>query len=181
MTTSTLKTATVKQIFNHISMLNPTVSEISSMGRFVSATNQQVSDDIRSEILNSVSENSLAYKIAHTANQFTDKQLWVIAFELEKNEEFGLKLAQNIDSIKRRKNAKKQAKKDANQAILESLKSTPKVEEKKETSIFGLGAKVYSEKFGEGVIVEEDDNRATIDFNEGRKSLIKRFANLTVI
>ena len=47
--------------------------------------------------------------------------------------------------------------------------------------MFGLGAKVYSEKFGEGVIIEEDDNRATIDFNEGRKSLIKRVANLTVI
>ena len=181
MTTSTLKTATVKQIFNHISMLNPTVSEISSMGAFVSKQNQQVSDDKRNELLDVVSENSLAYKILSTSKNLTDKQLWVIAFELEKNEEFGLKLAQNIDSIKRRKNAKKQAKKDANQAILESLKSTPKVEEKKETSMFGLGAKVYSEKFGEGVIIEEDDNRATIDFNEGRKSLIKRFANLTVI
>ena len=111
MTTSTLKSATVKQIFNHISMLNPTVSEISSMGAFVSKQNQQISDDMRNELLDVVSENSLAYKILSTAKNFTDKQLWVIVFELEKNEEFGLKLAQNLDSIKRRKNAKKQSKK----------------------------------------------------------------------
>jgi len=33
-------------------------------------------------------ENSLAYKILRDANRFSVKQLWVIAYELVKNENF---------------------------------------------------------------------------------------------
>ncbi len=172
--------ATAKQLFNRASMLNPLVSEISSMGSFVSSQNQGVADSMRNEMIDAVCENSLAYKILSTAKNFTDKQLWVIAFELQKNEEYSAKVASELDSIIRRKNAKKQAKKDNNQAILDSFKSTPVVEASK-TATFGIGTKVNSDKLGNGVIVEETEVNVTVDFEGNKKNLLKIFANLTII
>ena len=58
---------TVKQIFDYISGMNPTVSTISSMGSFVSSFNGQVADGIKNEVVTSLNEGSVAYKIATTS------------------------------------------------------------------------------------------------------------------
>lgn len=104
--------ATVKQIFNKIQTLNPVTSHVSSMGAFVTEFNQSVSDMVSRDLMNFIPENTLAYKIISTTSRFTDKQLWVIAFELEKNEEYATQLGAEIAKESAKENAKIQASKD---------------------------------------------------------------------
>ena len=116
--------ATVKQIFDYISGMNPNVSTISSMGSFVSSFNSQVADGIKNEVVSSLSEGTLAHKIATTAETFTEKQLWVIAYELIKNEEFSQKVGEFYARINRKEIAKAEASKQklaANKANSQSV------------------------------------------------------------
>lgn len=121
---------TVKQIFDYISGMNPTVSTISSMGSFVSNQNQQVADGIKNEVMASLNEGSVAYKIAATSERFSEKQLWVIAYELIKNEDFSQKVGEFYARINRKEIAKAEASKrkiadnKANsQSVLDYVKS----------------------------------------------------------
>ncbi|MCL1867655.1 MAG: hypothetical protein FWF72_01720 [Paludibacter sp.] len=125
--------ATVKQIFNKIQGLNPTTSTVSSIGTFVTNQAQQVSDMILRETISFLPKKSLAYKIATSANKFTDKQLWVIAFELEKNAEYSEILGSELERIKRvekRKIEESKAKlsenKENSQNVLDFVKSNGK-------------------------------------------------------
>lgn len=104
--------ATVKQIFNDIQGLNPTTSTISSLGTFVTEQSRQVSDMVYREVLSNVSESSLAYKILTGSENYTEKQLWVIAYELLKNDAYATKLGAEIAEREARENAKIQASKD---------------------------------------------------------------------
>ncbi len=79
--------ATVKQIFNSIQDLNPNSSTVSSLGTFVTEQATQMAEMAQKEVLSNVSESSLAYKILMKSETFTEKQLWVIAYELLKNDE----------------------------------------------------------------------------------------------
>jgi len=115
---------TVKQIFDYISGMNPTISNVSSLGWFVSNFNSQVADGIKNEVVSSLSEGSLAYKIATTAKTFTEKQLWVIAYELIKNEDFSQKVGEFYARINRKEIAKAEASKQkfaANKANSQSV------------------------------------------------------------
>lgn len=47
-----------------------------------------------------------------------------------------------------------------------------------ETPTFGVNTKVKHSRFGIGVILAEDDERVDIEFTDGKKNLLKRFANL---
>ena len=115
-----MKTSTTKQIFDYISGMNPSVSTISSLGSFVSEMSQQVADNIKDEVVSALTdERSLAYKIATTSERFSDKQLWVIAYELVKNEEFAGKVAEFYARI----NAKAAAKAEASKAKLAANKA----------------------------------------------------------
>ena len=92
--------ASVKEIYNYISGMNPTSSTVSSIGTFVTNMNQQVADNIVSEVLSALPKDSLAYKIAsNNSDFFTEKQLWVISYELEKNNTFSEKVASFYDEI----------------------------------------------------------------------------------
>ena len=115
---------TVKQIFDYISGMNPTVSTISSMGSFVSNQNQQVADGIKNEVVASLNEGSVAYKIATTSERFSEKQLWVIAYELIKNEDLSQKVGEFYARINRKEIAKAEASKQklaANKANSQSV------------------------------------------------------------
>lgn len=115
---------TVKQIFDYISGMNPTVSTISSMGSFVSNQNQQVADGIKNEVVASLNEGSVAYKIATTSERFSEKQLWVIAYELIKNGGFSQKVGEFYARINRKEIAKAEASKQklaANKANSQSV------------------------------------------------------------
>jgi hypothetical protein len=83
---------TVKQIFEYIKGMNPGTSTVSSMGTFVDSMHQQMADNTISEVTAALPKDTLAYKIATTAESFSEKQLWVIAYELMKNAEFVAKV-----------------------------------------------------------------------------------------
>jgi hypothetical protein len=103
--------ATAKQIFSEIQTLNPIVSTVSSLGSFVTEFNQSVSDMVARNLMVFIPENTLAYKIISTSTRFTDKQLWVIAFELEKNEDYATKLGEKLAIENAREEAKRQESK----------------------------------------------------------------------
>ena len=103
--------ATAKQIFSEIQTLNPIVSTVSSLGSFVTEFNQSVSDMVARDLMVFIPENTLAYKIISTSTRFTDKQLWVIAFELEKNENYATELGEKLAIENAREEAKRQESK----------------------------------------------------------------------
>lgn len=117
----------VKDIFNDLKGLNPSQSQVSSMGSFVSSSQRQIADEKRNEIANSLDKNSLAYKIMQQAgDKFSDKQVGVIAYELNKNNEYKNKLGEsknksnNSKQDKKAKSDFKKAKKQGIQNILPS-------------------------------------------------------------
>jgi hypothetical protein len=111
-----------KIIFNEISGLNPSTTTVSSIGTFVSNISQQISDNLRKDVLNHLPKDTLAYKIAMDADHFSEKRLWVIAYELLKNANYCEKLAKEKEEMRAdieytlaRKKAKRAAKKTVKQ------------------------------------------------------------------
>ena len=125
---------TAKQIFNYIAGVNPSSSTISSLGTFVSSANQQVADNLLNEVISNLPKESLAYKIATSVNaQFSEKQLWVIAFELEKNaqfiqsvNDFYYKVEQKVSAKQAASKAKLLANKECSKDVLSSIKTAGK-------------------------------------------------------
>ena len=103
--------ASANQIFTYIQGMNATTSTISSMGSFVSENNRQVAASVVVDVVNHLAKGSLAHKIATSTDRFTDKQLWVIAFELVNNEAYSEKVAEFYTRIERKANAKAAAAK----------------------------------------------------------------------
>lgn len=126
---------TVKQIFNYIQSANPSTTTFSSMGSLVTNQAQQVADSTVREIMNNVPESSLAYKIATSlADRFSDKQLWVMAYELDKNEEFKNKVVDFYAQLDRKAQAKQEeskaklkANKEASADVLQPIKKAKKL------------------------------------------------------
>ena len=122
--------ATVKQIFEKIRLINPSTNSVSSVGNYVSSAEQLASDSFRQEIKSFLPANSLAYAIINKDCNLSEKQLWVIAFELLKNEDFVNKISAEIDrediiynqKIEASK-AKLNANKSASQEFLNLVKS----------------------------------------------------------
>jgi len=126
--------ATVKQIFNDIQSLNPASSTISSLGTFVTEQSRQVSEMVYREVLSNISEDSLAYKVLTGSTTYSEKQLWVIAYELLKNDTYATKLGAEIAEREAKENAKIQASKDklasnkaSTQNVLDYVKSNGKL------------------------------------------------------
>jgi len=124
---------TVKEIFAYIQGLNAKTLTVSSLGTFVTDLNQQVSDTLRKEVMGYLSKSSLAYKIVSNTDKFSEKQLWVIAFELVKSTEFCETVTNFYNEINRKQNLKVDAEKRklaANKAasanVLTSIKSAGK-------------------------------------------------------
>ena len=82
MTTSEI---TVKRIFKTIRTLNPIVHNYGK-GRVI--VEDQGSTDEARRIMPYLGEGSLAKKIVSTSSRFSEKQLWVVAYELMKSEEY---------------------------------------------------------------------------------------------
>ncbi|MDR1022236.1 MAG: hypothetical protein LBL94_03035 [Prevotellaceae bacterium] len=132
--------ATSKQIFDYIDGINPSVSVVSSIGHFVSDLNQSIAYDVRDECSANVPNDSLAYKILNSdevlrgkVNRFTDKQRWVIAFELEKNDAYSNKVGDWYEMRRKKAQAKKDMQeyklaknKAASQPVLDFVKSSGK-------------------------------------------------------
>lgn len=102
---------TAKQIYNEIKGLNPDSSTISSLGSFVSQSSQMACDSLYKEVISYLPTSSLAYSILTSSQRYSEKQLWVIAFELEKNEEYNVLVSNRIELREARVNAKIDAQK----------------------------------------------------------------------
>lgn len=83
---------TVKNIFDYIQTLNPTVSCVSSLGHFVDNNNLQTSLYFAGKIEGYLPKGTLARTILDevdiTRRSYSSKQLWVIAYQLIKSEDF---------------------------------------------------------------------------------------------
>ena len=94
-----MRTITIKDIYNDVSCINPSVSTISSIGDYIEESSRQVAQSVRDRITKSLPQGTLAHKIITETLKdfFTDKQLWVIAYELQKNEEYVKNLSNEIE------------------------------------------------------------------------------------
>ena len=121
----------VKDIFNDIQLLNPSVSRVSSLGSYISHSSRLVSEAVAERVEGYLPKNSFAAKImSSTPNRYSEKQLWAIAYELQKNKKYTKKLGEDIARRKAEIKAKKesskrklQANKAASQGVLNLIKS----------------------------------------------------------
>lgn len=121
--------ATAKQIYNEIKGLNPDYSTVSSLGSFVSQSSQMACDSLYKEVIAYLPANSLAYTIMTSSQSYSEKQLWVISFELEKSEEYNVLVSSRIALREARVNAKVDvqksklsANKENSQSVLDLVK-----------------------------------------------------------
>lgn len=123
--------ATVKQIFNEISYLNPKASEISSLGTYISRTDEICYEETYKSIINNLPKESAAYNILiNTLGTFSTNQLWAIAYELEKNDAYAEASGNSIaakkaaaDAKASQSKAKLTANKSASQSVLDCVKT----------------------------------------------------------
>ena len=115
----------VKDIYNRIENLNPELTTISSLGSFVSDIDRMVQESIYNEVLNNIPTASLAYTILTGSDKYSSKQLWVIAYELLKNEEYISKIGAELnreEAIARQKENASKAKLNANKKEAQPVK-----------------------------------------------------------
>jgi len=171
-------------IFTEIQSLNPKTSIISSLGCFVSSENQQISDRLRTYLIKNVPETSLAYSILKDSDKFSEKQLWVISFELLKNEGYCSDLEKEINEFKERL-AFKKAVKSAKRQIKTISKKEIAIQMEKSKSIFDALTEnqiVKHQKFGLGKVISFDSEIIVIHFETvGEKKLLKKFTNLETL
>ena len=138
---------TIKDIYNQVSYINPSVSTISSIGDFVEESSRQAAAYSRRKLIDYVSNDSLAFKIltSNLKDFFSEKQMWVIAYELQKNAEYVAKLQAKLEVEERRAEAKAAASKEASQEVLDFVKSSKKL--LKDYYAFVKKNKKYSKEF----------------------------------
>ena len=175
--------ATLKEIFADVAMINPKVNYISSIGQYVDANAEQLADFVLTRIVAYLPQESLAMKIIRDNRQqrWSEKQLWVIAYELIKNKEYCDALDKTNEEIRineeRRRAARRDRrhrKADRERAMAETMK---KYEEARENG----SKRVLHATFGEGEVVSQDETTIVINFNGIEKKLLKKFAPIKFI
>lgn len=185
--------ATIQNIYRQVEMINPRVSTVSSLGEFVDANNQQLADYMIKEIMGYLPKDSLAWKIlTGTSGRYTEKQMWVIAYELQKNADYVAKLDETLAEIEEReawKRAARRAKRQAKAARQTEIAKAPRfvtnnepiAPKAQDTNVtFKVGDTVDHTKFGEGTVIAGDEKTITVRFaTVGEKQLLLEFAPIT--
>lgn len=182
--------ATLKNIFTQVSMMNPQVSVISSLGFFIDPNNQQTADFVTKEIMGYLPHESLAWKIiTSTTGRFSEKQLWVIAYELQKNAEYCAELDKTLEEIemheawrkaKNRERRHRRAERKAAAAAAPKFVKTQEEAQKSTNATYQVGDVVEHTKFGEGTVIAGDERTITVDFaTVGRKQLLLQYAPIS--
>ena len=166
-------------IFNAIKGLNPSTNSVSSLGSYVSPMERQLADELRKEVSKALPAGCLAKKIVETASHFTDKQLWVIAFELVKNEEYCKNLEAFYAEVER-KDARRKAAKAENRKKSQAFKKTVADREAANANV-EVGMTVEVPRFGEGVVKEVSEDAIVVDFSGDVKSLLRKYATINII
>ena len=124
---------TAAQVFNYIQMLNPSSTTVSSMGTFVTNQARDLAYSVLNEVKQHLPEGTLAHKIANQSSDFfTEKQLWVIAYELVKTDyakevsDFYARQAAKAAFAKECSRLKKAQNKEASAPALDIVKSAGK-------------------------------------------------------
>ncbi len=170
--------ATAKQIFNSIQGLNANSSTVSSLGTFVTEQARNIAESFQREILSNVPESSLAHKILIGSENYSEKQLWVIAYELLNNDAYTTKLGSEIAE----REAKAEAKKANKNKVFTTPKKVESAEVVEEEKTYEAGANVFHPTLGNGTVVEEKNGKVTVNFSNGEvKSFITKFVKLEVI
>ena len=176
-----------KQIYNFVSGINATTNSTSSLGSYVSSQHQQIADGRFSEVLQAIPEGTLAHKILMgTQTRFSEKQIWVITFELLQNEAKCNEIVAyyaEIDAAERRRREFKRAAKAAKKSGETKLISNIGARENKTANIdpcadLNVGDTVSHKSFGEGQIIEMDEKLVVIDFSGVQKKLLKAYSRL---
>lgn len=170
----TTTSVTPKDVYNDIRFINPSQSVVSSLGSVVTQQDKQLAESEKRRIVKFLPKDSLAYKILSERDSFSDKQLWVIAYELVKNKDYQKHLAKRIEEINKqisyeqaRKSAKKQARKQAEKNI-----SNKQIELKS-------GDIVEHPKFGIGKVLSLTVDKVTVEFDQnGQHVLLRKYAPL---
>ena len=149
-----MKTSVVKQIFDYINSMNPTIHEVSSVGSYTTQMEETSAENTLQEVTESLSEDTLAYKIATTTEigKFSEKQLWVIAYALEKNDTFKNMVISLFADIDRKANAKAEASKQklsankaGSQPVLDYVKENGRL--LKDYYAYVKASKAYKKEF----------------------------------
>ncbi len=176
-----MKTTINNQVLDFTKCINAKSSTISSIGDFITEQQQNLADSRISEILAMVSENSLAYKILMGKQSiFTDKQVWVVYFEIMKNAEAISKIENFYAEIAKAEIAKAEFRKSK-----KSEKSVLKTNAKKSVekiananAELAEGDKIEHATFGIGTIIRTNGDVLTIDFNGETKQMVAKFTKL---
>jgi hypothetical protein len=122
-----------QQLFNYTSHVNVRINTISSMGNYTTDIDIQVADNRRREIIQALPVDTLAYKIITSTDRLSEKQIWVVVFELLKNQDFCQIVAEYYEDLNREQNmkaaksaAKLAANKSNSQSVLEFVKNNGK-------------------------------------------------------
>ena len=149
-----------KIIFTEIESLNPSTSIVSSVGSYVNPIQRQIADEKRAEVLGYIPEGTLAHKILTSGTiTFSEKQLWVIAYELLKNEVYCEKLSKEIQSKNAREEYEKRVKAEKKAAIAAERKAT------------GRSKKSYREEYDS--LMKEYKATKNIELYKKAKSIAK--------
>lgn len=160
--------ATIKDIYEEVMAINPRATVISSMGSVVDSNARQMADARRMEIMGYLPKDSAAYDIVTRCSRISEKQGWVVAYELNRNAEYVADLQKFLDEVEEHETFRKAARKAARErrAAREAAGTQPhktvtvKVTEA-ENAPFKAGDVVKHAKFGEGT-VEDCNARTTV-------------------
>lgn len=166
-------------IYNHIQGLNPTSNSISSLGSYVSPMERQLADELRKDVSKALPDGCLAKKIVETASRFTDKQLWVITYELLKNKDF-CKDLEAFNAEVERKDARRKAAKAENGKKRQSFKKAVANQEAANADI-EVGMTVEVPRLGKGIVKEVSEEAVVVDFAGDVKSLLRKYATINII
>lgn len=104
----------MKEIFADVSGVNAGTTTVSSIGTFVSDSQRMIADARYKEIIGFIPKESLAFKIlTDTKGNLSDKQKWVVSYELAKSSVYKDSLAQRnaeVKAFEKRQQAAKQAR-----------------------------------------------------------------------
>lgn len=127
---------------------------------------EQMAEIVEKDIRDYISADSLAEKILATATRFSEKQLWVIAYELDRNgygkklEEITAAAAAREAYQKAAKSRRNAAKKQAKQAIEERAQAN---------AAYTAGTEVEHAAYGKGVVKSNNGNTIVVCFENGEE------------
>lgn len=141
----------MKEIFADVSGVNPGTTSVSSIGTFVSDSQRMIADARFKEIIGFIPKDSLAFKIlTSTKGNLSDKQKWVVSYELAKSSAYKDSLAQRNAEVKafdERQQAAKHARNARRQERANSFAASQGMRPLQRGERIASGAQVF-DKYG---------------------------------